>query len=498
MRRALPLAVAFAIAAAACAALWSVPFLSEDHTHLAEAARDRSWLAALDLSREPMRPVQHLFFHALASFERPSPGLARAFGYTLHAATCALVWALARALAGRREDLAERPATVDAIAGLAVLLFALAPTVKGLAWSAAISTPARAFFVLAGLLALVRGRSALLVAASVLALASHENGMVLLPMCALWVALAAAERAPPTSDTLRARSRKAVSALRDAFLASRGRGALLAVGVLVIGYGAYVALLRPERHHGLKALEALPANVVKAATSTFPELVRAPIVGFLRAHQDVLGAVAALALLAAIGALAIAILRRGSTIARFALGAVAIDLVLPTIGTGFNQRYAYLACALVAMALAEWAVTRRKPLPRVVAALAALGWAWDSFVDLREYREAGRIAAATLDAARRARAEAPERTIVLLDVPDAWGSEGDVPLFNWGLPEALAREGIGATGGSWLFWRTRAFRTSTSVELVSEARVAEEVRRRELVVLRPRAGDPTTVEVLVP
>ncbi|MBI5365015.1 MAG: hypothetical protein HZA53_17690, partial [Planctomycetes bacterium] len=168
--------------------------------------------------------------------------------------------------------------------------------------------------------------------------------------------------------------------------------------------------------------------------------------------------------------------------ARFALIAVVLDLVLPTLGTGFNQRYAYLGSAFAALALAAWAARTAKP--HVLLFVLALGGAWtfDSLTDAEEYAEAGRRATDLSIEACLKRAEAPANaTVVLLDFSDVWGRERDIPVFNWGLAEALDR---GGCGRAFVLWRTRAFATSTDVELVTPDRVRAAKASGAVVIVR--------------
>lgn len=473
-------ALRLALALAAIAVTWAIvrdaPFLSEDWTHLAEARGDAGWTSAFDLAREPLRPLQHLLFHVLALDPGiPNATAARALSFVLHLGACALVFALALELAHG----AERKTVA---ASGAALLFTLAPNVKGIAWSAAISTPGRALFVLLGLVCFARAlrtcsKPAALgfVGSFVLALLFHESAIVLPALCLAWAAVS-------EERTLRLveRARAALAALR--------RPELALVAVATLAYVLYLAFLRPERHHALKSVESLPANAVKAALALFPELVRANVVDFLRAHPGAVGLAAGAALFAALSVLAWGILVRGSRLARFALVAVALDLVLPTLGTGFNQRYAYLGSAFAALALAEWAARTARP----VALLFVLGlggaWALDSLTDAEEYADAGRRAQRLLITACLARVSTPEpKPVAIVDPPDVLGAERDLPVFNWGLAEALDR---GGCGRAFVLWRTRTFATSTDVELVTPERVRAAEERGEVVIVRGDGPSP--------
>lgn len=465
--------------AGACAAIaitwWIVrdaPFLSEDWTHLAAARADAGWTSAFDLAREPLRPLQHLFFHVLARFDHPDPAAARAVSFGLHALACALVFALAIELR-----------TGARAASAAALLFALAPSVKGLAWSASISTPGRAVFVLAGLWCFARAlrtgskpAGAGLLACFLLALGFHESAIVLPVLCVAWAALAG-ERAAPVRD----RAKAALTALRMPELAT--------LCIATLAYVTYLALLRPERHHGLKSLAALPANAVKASLALFPEVVRANTVELLRAHPGAVGLAAGVVLLLALGALAWCVLARGDRIARFAVLAVAIDLLLPTIGAGFVQRYAYLGMAFAALALGAWAARTDRVPSLLFVIVVGCAWASDGLNDAREYADAGKRATRIVEAACALRARTPETVVVaIVDPPDVLGSERDVPVFNWGLAQALERAGCDR---GFVLWRTRPYATSTDVELVTLERLRAAEARGEVVLVKGDAHFPS-------
>ena len=487
------LVLALAVVVLAWTGVKDAPFLSEDWTHLAEARGDAGWWSAFDLAREPLRPLQHLVFHLLASSGAPDPVSARALSFALHVAACALVFFLAlELLRGVAKDDAERTRAASG----AALLFALAPNVKGLAWTAAISTPARAVFLLAALLAFARalrtgsrGARAAFVACFGLALLAHESAIVLPASCVAWAVCAPnGTEAVERPSRFRAGFDRAVAALKRPELALVVLAALL--------YVVYSAFLRPERHHGLKSLDSLPANVVKASLALVPELVRANVVEFLRAHPGAGGLAGAGLLFAVLGALAAWILVRGNALARFALVAVALDLVLPVLSTGFTQRYAYFGSACAALALGAWAARTWKPW--TLGVVLALGCAWgaDQLRDVEEYAEAGKRAERLVEFACRKRAQTPAATpVAIVDPPDVAGAEEDVPVWNWGLVEALERR---APGGGFVVWRTKPYHTSTDVELVTVERVRAAAAHGEAVVVQgdvpfpdfPFAQDP--------
>lgn len=504
------LVLALAVVVLAWTGVKDAPFLSEDWTHLAEARGDAGWWSAFDLAREPLRPLQHLVFHVLAGTASPDPTLARAASFALHVAACALVFFLAlELLRGVAKDDAERTRAASG----AALLFALAPNVKGLAWTAAISTPARAVFLLAALLAFARalrtgsrGARAAFVACFGLALLAHESAIVLPALCVAWAVCAPSPSSTPSTPSTpstgstRAAKRSTPPAraadelapaagLRAAFdraVAALKRPELALVVLAALVYVVYSAFLRPERHHGLKSLDSLPANVVKASLALVPELVRANVVEFLRAHPGAGGLAGAGLLFAVLGALAAWILVRGNALARFALVAVALDLVLPVLSTGFTQRYAYFGSACAALALGAWAA--RTWMPWTFGVVLALGTAWgaDQLRDVEEYAEAGRVATRVLESAAALRRGAPEGVpVAVVDAPDVWGAEADIPLFNWGLLEALER---GGAGRGFVAWRTRAYHTGTDVELVTLERARAAEARGEAVLLRADAA----------
>jgi hypothetical protein len=105
-------------------------------------------------------------------------------------------------------------------------------------------------------------------------------------------------------------------------------------------------------------------------------------------------------------------------------------------------------------------------LPAVL--LLAGAWLADQVRDTRELRAAGRAYERVLDGLALERERHEQRVrglpgaqapIVLVDVPDVWGRERDLPLFNWGLDLALARRGV---PGPWVLLRTRPFSTSST------------------------------------
>jgi hypothetical protein len=177
---------------------------------------------------------------------------------------------------------------------------------------------------------------------------------------------------------------------------------------------------------------------------------------------------------------------RGGPALRFVLLAIAVDLVLPVIGAGFVQRYAYLAGALAAIGVLlvcrEW-----KPRARLALILAVfLAWSWDTLQDCRDYRAAGDLQRRMLAQLREERASAgPDRILALIDLPDMLGREHDLPFFNWGLEECLRRARI---PGPWVLWRTKPFATGTDVVLLPPGQMGR-MRANGALVLWYRSED---------
>lgn len=436
------------------ALLWGilapVPFLSEDWTQMEQLGRVPTLLGALDPAREPLRPVQHAFLWTLAHCGvDPAgwlPAAARAVAFALHALAC---WAVAGL--ARRAGLGVRGAAI------AVLLFAAYPNVKMLAWPAAIGSPGRTAFELVALLCLLRrvaGGAArdgwLGLAALALALGCHESAFLLPAILLAWIACVG-----PAS--LADGARRALGTLRDPFV--------LAACALAAFHLAHLLFFRPGRVHGAKDLAALPANFVKAALALAPEALREIGVEGLRGNRGTVGIVAACIVLVVVAVVALLALRRGG-LGRFAVVAIAIDLGLAVAGAGFVQRYACLASAFAALALARLASTGQRAGVVAVGLIGVL-WAGDSLVDAREIRAAGRSALALAAEVRRVHDGGP---LGLVGVPDMVGAEEDVPYFNWGGTLFLRAHGV---GGPVALLRERRFRTNSDQELVDEARLRD-------------------------
>ncbi|MCY2962000.1 MAG: hypothetical protein NTY35_17725 [Planctomycetota bacterium] len=449
----LPRGVSIAVAGF-LAILWGilapVPFLSEDWTQMEQLGRVPTFLGALDPAREPLRPLQHAFLWALAHCGvDPAtwlPTAARAFAFVLQGLACWAVVGLAR-----RAGLGVRGVAI------ALLLFAVFPNVKMLSWPAAIGSPGRVAFELLALLYLARragGGSArdgwIGLAALAVALGFHESAFLLPAILLAWIACIGTE-------SLASGMRRALAGLRDPFV----------LGACALGAFHLVHLLffRPGRVHGAKDLAALPANFVKAALALAPEALREIGVEGLRGNRGTVGIAAACIVLVVVAIVALLALRRGG-LARFAVAAVAIDLGLAVAGAGFVQRYACLASAFAALALARLANTGRRAAVATVALLGLL-WAGDSVQDALEIRAAGRSALALAAEARRVHDGGP---LGIVGVPDMVGAEEDVPYFNWGGASFLRAHGVPAPVE---LLRERRFRTNSDQELVDAARLRE-------------------------
>lgn len=415
------------------AAIAGLPFFSEDFTQMLEASRLSSVWQAVGPQLEPLRPLQHLPFYLLSRVADPDPAWLRAIALLLHLGSTFLVVRLARALGAKDSD-----------ARLAGALFLVFPCVKALVWGAAISSPLRVFFVLGALVSFAERRGLLLIVCTLLALASHENAIAL-PALLVLLAFALGRR-------------------RALF-----EPATIACVLAVLAHVVYLAFLRTQRHHGLKSLESLPANVVKAALSFAPEPLRELCIEGLRGGTGQLWlSLAIVAFLAWIVLLALAIVR-GRPAVRFAVLAIAVDLALPVIAAGFTQRYAYLSGGLAAIALVlaseSWPARVRRAVLGAVFAL----WSIDTLVDCVEYRMAGSLQRRVLAELREERQRAgPGQVIAVIDLPDMAGNERDLPFFNWGQEECVRRAGI---PGPWVFWRTRDFATSSDVPRVPPERL---------------------------
>jgi hypothetical protein len=451
MPRLARIAVIFLVAAT-WAAVASLPFLSETWTQLVRARAMASWVDAFDPARVPLRPLQHLAFRGLANAGDVSEGVALLPAFALHLASCFLAAALARRFgAGRRG------------AAVTALLLAVAPTAKSLAWFAAISAPGR---VACSLLALVlharwqerrRGLDfAGCLLAQLLALGFHQSAIVLPALLLL-------------SSLARGRG------LRDPLA--------FACGALVGGY-VLIWLGTPREYVGVaSSARIVGAHAAKVLLWPLPEPVRLLVTDACRGRFGGAGlAAGGAALLAWVAAIA-GLFWRGGRAARFVVPCVLLDMLLVVAVASPLQRYAYLSLALIAVGLGAWVDTSAAPRRALaVALLIGLTFAWDEVQDLRELREAGAVAETILAQASELRARyGPERSITLVDLPDAWGREEDIAVFNWGFPAAAAERGA---DGPWTLLRTGDSITTTDSSLVPEREIAARAQRPDEILLR--------------
>src|SRR6185436_12464579 len=188
-----------------------------------------------------------------------------------------------------------------------------------------------------------------------------------------------------------------------------------------------------------------------------------------RSHWGTSGLVFGFAAVGAAGLAAFAALRRAPPRARALILVAALDLLIPAVSVGFVVRYAQLAAAMCACAAGlAFDGTAARPRARrvLVAGLALLlaCWAYDTIYDVAEYRRAGAVSRRIFAKAAEARARlGPEATIALVDLPESWGRERDIPLFNWGTRRALA---LGGDLGPWEILRTKDYASSSEAELV--------------------------------
>lgn len=442
-------ALGFVLAAVAAAVLLSLtgfyPLQSEDWIHL-EIIAQRPWQDAFDLHVSHARPLWFLGLWSMLPTGLEHPALMRIPLFVMHGVIGGLVGVLAQSLgASSRRAL------------LTVVLFLCFPTVKGLSWILAISTPQHVLLMLVAMIAAVahvkRPRAAtgiLLIAAQVLAVVAH-SAAALLPGCIAMLAIA-------------------VSSLRWRVLLDRWLLLHLAVGAALILVLA--SLPTTERYHSIRSLPAIMANGSRALLSLLPELVRGPAIEGLRGAYGSAGMAFGLTVCALTATFFCWVLWRASAVCRALFVAALIDLVPPILTAGFVVRYAYFPAAMASIAL----LLAARPTKRWLVAIGALGCLWlvDTAVDVTEIRRGGELGTVVIEAARAVRAEVgPGVAIVLVNAPGEVGAERDVPVFNWGLAEALAKNGV---DGPWQFARTENYITSSDVDFVEVDRLAEMVR----------------------
>ena len=404
------------VATALCYLLTAqLPFFSESYMHTAASATMHGIADVFDTTRIPLRPGQHAWFWAMHSMWPVEPAWARLAPFLVHALTCAMTGVLAR-------QLGASPRT----AVLCSAAFALFPNVKSVAYVAAVGWP---FRVLAMQLALsaaiahasrprVRTGGAMLAAFAV-ALACNQGSVVFPAMAGLLL--------------LGIHGRSALARLRDPWV--------FACIVVATIYVVLLTSLERGPHHAVAA-GALAANAAKASLCLAPEAVRVPLLDALRTGGSgvLLGVTVLLLLAAACGAW----LWRTTPTVRALLIAIPIEWAPAMIVTGFAQRYAYLSASLlcISLALSYERTTRCRRLVAVGCVGLAGWWAFDTAVDVIEHREAGTIVNRVLNAAEQARSRSAKGTITLVSPPRRAGSEGDLPVLDFGLREALALTGV--------------------------------------------------------
>lgn len=396
---------------------------SEDWVHLGIAHGQSSLGEAFDLQRVPMRPLQHVVFYLFASMSELDPVVARGVGLLGHLLALVCVYVLGRSWGG-----SARAATFS------VALFALAPNVSSVLSPAALGWPWRVAFSLLALALFERSltreslpvRSAALwaaIGAWVLALGCHQGALIV----------------------------PGIAVLRLFFLSEpdvRWR-AIFRPGIvlwcaLAVGYVAYLQFFRDATGHGMKELASLPANFVRAELSLFPEPLRLLAVGGLRAGAGVPLAVGGTICVGAFLVLA-RIFITGSGVARFALLAIGLELLLPVLTTGFASRYAYLAFAIAALGLGIAAARAHAwGNAQFFAGVIALLWAMDLGQECHEFRGATQAASAVLEVAREQQVQGG--AFALVDVPERWGREEEMQFFGLGLPKALELTHGGSSG----------------------------------------------------
>lgn len=392
--------------------------LSEDWTVLAATSNFSGFTSCFDRAHTPPRPLQHALFWAMNEWGLTASTM-RLLGFAMHGATIAVLVSLAR-----RAGLAPHGVR------LAAWLYALFPSVRALGWICGISGPGHVLFELAALLAYARSAPGSRVAALVVpsamtvAVAWHQSSLLtplVLVAWRLWVAPVA-----PDDHLLR----RAARSLREPAVF-----AAFALAALAVWW------MQPVQvpHGGLRQTEAIAANLARAALAWLPEPARVAVTESLRmpGGSRALG----LAALGAIAASGAALWWRGGSLWRFALAVSALDLGVTAAKAGFSLRYALLAAAVTALPCARAAGTSRGA--RLAVYGLALSLAIDSARDLRQFVRAGTDAAALLARAVAIRAELPTaQTLWIVDPPLQHGAEGDIPVWNWGLREALARRGV--------------------------------------------------------
>jgi hypothetical protein len=262
-------------------------------------------------------------------------------------------------------------------------------------------------------------------------------------------------------------------------LRALARPPVLLAFAVVAGYLLW-SLDHADNYRSLRVPGAIAANTVRALLALWPAELRETIVAGLRGLHGTAGIV-----LGACGALLIvlatlALFVRGGAVWRFALLVTALDLGLSVPVAGWSQRYAYLAAALAAIALADsWArapALRRRVLTGAAVVLGAC-WLVESLRIVREFREAGTMVDTVLAQAVQAHAGWPAgRPFVVANLPDLWGRDQELPVFNWGFAPALRRRGMAQDV---VQLRSTPLRMGTAARFVPPAEL-ERLRREAL------------------
>lgn len=440
--------------------LAELPWLSDSYCFLEEANTYKNFFAIFDPELVPLRPLPRLYFYLLDRCGWSFPSIARVFPFLLHFGSGILLYLLALRL-----GLSWKAAIFS------VALFFAYPNTKNLAWVAAINAPGRVFFSLLCLTSYISYENSRNLAKGLfswsmflIALGFHQSAITLPILCILYTA---SRRGTPFKNIRPRPCRLDIPAML--FILS------------AFFYFIYMAFFRENRYHGVRELDALPANIVKASVVFFPEWIRGIITDGFRGKFGVIGFGSSITIVMGfLGFLTTLTFKKPKTLL-FSVP-VALDLALPVLATGFTQRYAYFSVCFFSMLLIEsmrkhW----HKPAYKVGLLLFVGLLALDTNYDMNEQRQAGSISNTLLDQARAAREMAGNnRPLIFIDPPDVWGSEHDISFFNWGFDVALRMRGI---SGPWEIWRTRKYWTNTHIPLSNLDRLKEKAQSTNSIIL---------------
>ena len=435
-----------------------LPLLADDHVLLANAARfDQWWDVLANNPMPPPRPLQHLMFWFGTACGDAAPAVMRTFVFVLHGFAVALV-----AASARQQGLGPRAAALAAAA------FAAFPAGRGLYWPAAVGGSARVAATLLALHCFQRGgRASAVVATAAMAagLGFHQAVLLVPAFCLL--------RAVTAADGPRDVAARALAVVRRPAFA-----AMLALAVAGVAW--FTAT--PDPYLNRRALGSIAANATWAAAWPWPELLRVAAVDSVRGvHGEIARWLGGAALLGFLG-LALALLRRGGAMLRFALLAGATDLLLPVLTAGWSLRYALLAAAFLAVPIATLGSRRGGA---VLYTLLLCAWLADSVHTLVEFRAATALSRELVQEAAATRTALPAaQPLYVLDPPDVFGRERDIALANWGVAEAVAARGV---PGELRLLRTRPHKTSSAAQPIDAARA--DALRREAAVLEYDAAE---------